>query len=236
MLRYYSVIWSRERQAFRRGLDKWLNELGGRKEYLVSTLESIGKGFGLFEHELSRLKYQYFRIHTMNVHKYRVYSLPTWILEMAIRISKEVGENPHSVSKVLRARHKIHVPAKTLWIFFKNDPVRIVEEKKRHDKMLWNALRVVGSLEGDFVLAVESGKDLKDLKDIYEEFALKFKLTPLDYLLFFAANSSKYPALIDSAIIDALSSQTGLKPPGLWRKVVEKLCQDERIFSLGGGA
>jgi hypothetical protein len=226
---YFSKLWHNERRAFKKSLKEWFVKTLSSKErrLIVKEFYKAGLESGLFEYEVNGGLYDLFGISLFCADNHwklvQVLKLPTWILKEIVKISCEF-EKPNSwkISQAINNRWRMWIPPQLIWFFLNHlDVNRVIEAKERHDSLLKQALRNVGQVEQDFILAIEGNPDIS----IYEEFADRFRGLQLQNLYFYTHSAKYYTALIDSALIDLIVERAGLKPPELWRLHISEVVE-----------
>ena len=220
---YFSKLWYNERKAFKKGLKEWFVNTLSSKERRLIIREFYKKGLdsGLFECEVNQILYKLFGISLFCADNYwkhvQILEMPTWLLKRIVKIYSEL-ERP-ACWKIADQLHKefgIYPSCSLIWnLLFKTDTDRVIKAKEHHDKLLEKALKSVGKIEQDFILAVEENPN--DLSSVYKEFAKRFESLQIQDLYFYVSSAEFYTALIDSALIDQVVERIGLKPPELWR-------------------
>lgn len=226
---YFSKLWRRERRAFKKSFRKWFVERLSSKErrLIVKEFYKAGLKSGLFEYEVNGVLYELFGISLFCADNHwklvQVLELPTWILKEIVKISRELEKpNCGKIAQIIDDRWGVWISPFLIWFILNRiDVIRVIEEKEKHDNLLEQALRNVGQVEQDFILAIEE----QPLSSIYEEFANRFRTLPLRDLYFYVSSTDYRTALIDSALIDQVVERSGLRPE-LSKEVVACLMDD----------
>jgi len=233
---YFPKFWRMERRYFKGALNEWFGKLDSvNKRKLLKQFYAIGLESGLFEHEVNGLIYYYFNVSLFKAGRYwkrvRILNLPTWILREIVRIRAKLDNlSGWRIAHELYEKKKVWVEPSIIYHFLNHFNVdETIRVKEAHDELQVKALREVGHLEQDFILAVE--ENLNNTISIYEEFAEKFKEVDLPSLFFYVNASTYYTALIDSALIDKIAEVVGTDQPELWRRVMERWTQRLTVVS-----
>ncbi|ADB57187.1 hypothetical protein [Archaeoglobus profundus] len=224
---YFSKFWRMERRYFKGALNEWFGKLDSvNKRKILKRFYEMGLESGLFEHEVNGLIYYYFGVSLFKAGNYwkrvRILRLPTWILKEVVRISGELSNlSGRKVAHELYKKKGVWVEPGVIYLFLNRFNVEeTIRVKEAHDELQVKALREVGHLEQDFILAVE--ENYRNSVSVYEEFSEKFERVNLQLLFFYVNVASYYPMLIDSALIDKVVENCELEKPKLWRRVMER--------------